>query len=88
MYDESLHGEKLRKELDLSHLPIGLRRKVYALLQKYWSVFDDKGQFIPVKDYKCVRSIPAAPDQYALKISITAPAKYRSCVSTLRLSRS
>ena len=53
MYDESLHGEKLRKELDLSHLPIGLRRKVYALLQKYWSVFDDKGQFIPVKDYKC-----------------------------------
>ena len=53
VYDESLHGEKLRKELDLSHLPIGLRTKVYALLQKYWSVFDDKGQFIPVKDYKC-----------------------------------
>jgi hypothetical protein len=23
------------------------------LLQKYWSVFDDKGLFIPVKDYKC-----------------------------------
>ncbi len=53
VFDESLHGDKLRKELDLSHLPIGLRTKVYALLQKYWSVFDDKGQFIPVKDYKC-----------------------------------
>ncbi len=52
VYDEALHGEKLRKELDLSHLPIGLREKVYALLKKYWSVFDDKGQFIPVKDYK------------------------------------
>ena len=53
VYDEALHGDKLRKELDLSHLPLGLREKVYALLKKYWSVFDDKGQFIPVKDYKC-----------------------------------
>ena len=26
---------------------------VYRLIQKYWSVFDDKGQFIPVRDYTC-----------------------------------
>ncbi len=52
-YDESLHGNKLCKELDLSHLALGLRTKVYALLQKHWSVFDNKGQLIPVKDYKC-----------------------------------
>jgi hypothetical protein len=26
---------------------------VYNLLQKYWSVFGNKGQFILVKDYKC-----------------------------------
>ena len=48
VYDESLHGDKLRKELDLSHLPIGLCTKVYALFQKYWSVFDDKGKGLQV----------------------------------------
>jgi hypothetical protein len=26
---------------------------IYKLLQKYWSIYDDKGLFIPVKDYKC-----------------------------------
>ena len=52
-YDEKIHGEKLRKEIDLSHLNGTTRDLVYKLLQKYWSVFDDKGQFVPVKDYKC-----------------------------------
>ncbi len=53
-YIRSVHGTKLRKELDLSHLEAPLRDQVYRLLQKYWSVFDDKGQFVPVKDYSCV----------------------------------
>jgi len=52
-YDEKINGEKLRKEIDLSHLDGTTRDLVYKLLQKYWSVFDDKGQFVPVKDYKC-----------------------------------
>ena len=52
-YDEKIHGEKLRKEIDLSHLNGTTRDLVYKLLQKCWSVFDDKGQFVPVKDYKC-----------------------------------
>ena len=52
-YDESVHGEKLRRELDLSHLDPPVRDAVTKLLQKYWSVFDDKGQFVPVKDYQC-----------------------------------
>ncbi len=30
-----------------------LRTKVYGLIQKYYSVFADKGQFVPVKDYSC-----------------------------------
>jgi hypothetical protein len=54
LYVEAIHGAKLRKELDLSHLDIFLCKQVYRLLQKYWSVFDDKGQFIPVKDYSCI----------------------------------
>ncbi len=52
-YDEKIHGEKLRTELDLSHLDGTTRDLVYKLLNKYWSVFDDKGQFVLVKDYKC-----------------------------------
>ncbi len=28
-----------------------MRDLVYNLLQKYWSFFDSKGQFVPVKDY-------------------------------------
>ncbi len=52
-YDEKIHGEKLHKDIDLSHLDGTTRDLVYKLLQKYWSVFDDKGQFVPVKDYKC-----------------------------------
>ncbi len=50
---EELHGKKLRSELDLSHLDNHVRSLVYCLIQKYWSVFDNKGQFAPVKDYSC-----------------------------------
>jgi hypothetical protein len=53
IYGEVHHGEHLCKELDLSHLDTPVRNQVCKLLQKYWSVFDDKGLFIPVKDYKC-----------------------------------
>jgi hypothetical protein len=50
-YDKARHGAKLQQELNLLHLNSTVRDKVYQLLQKYWSVFDNKGQFIPVKDY-------------------------------------
>ena len=40
-YDEKIHGKKLRKEIDLSHLDGTTRDLVYKLLQKYWSVFDE-----------------------------------------------
>ena len=39
-YDKSLHGAKLHKELDLSHLSTPVRDRVYRVIQKYWSVFD------------------------------------------------
>ena len=53
IYDEAKHGSKLRSELDLSHLDKPTQVIVYRLIQKYWSVFDDKGQFLPVRDYTC-----------------------------------
>jgi hypothetical protein len=54
VYDEATHGKNLRKQLDLSQLDTSVRNQVYRLIQKYWSVFEDKGQFVPVKDYQCV----------------------------------
>jgi hypothetical protein len=53
-YDESKHGVQLKKDLDLSHLEPAVRDQIYVLVKKYWSVFDDKGVFIPVKNYECV----------------------------------
>jgi hypothetical protein len=52
--NKSIHGTKLCTELDLSRLATPRRDRVHRLLQQYWSVFDDKGQFVPVKDYSCI----------------------------------
>ena len=53
-FDASLHNEKLRKELDISHLSPPQQQSLVTLIIKYWPVFDDRGLFIPVKDYECV----------------------------------
>ncbi len=53
-YNKSTHGEQLQKDLNLAQLKPHVRDKVYAIVQKYWSVFNDKGIFILVKNYKCV----------------------------------
>ncbi len=53
IYDEKLHGKQLRKNLDHSHLEPSIWATVYDLVQKYWFVFVDKGQFVPVRDYSC-----------------------------------
>ena len=52
IYDEKLHGEKLAKELNLSHLPQHVQTLVQDLVIKYWSVFANKDLFVPVKDYE------------------------------------
>ncbi len=53
-YDDSKHGEQLKQDLDLSHLDPHLQEKIYALVKKYWSVFNEKGIFVPVQNYECV----------------------------------
>jgi len=53
-FDEALHGARLRQQLDLSHLDDALQTRISALIQKYWSVFDDRGVWVPVKNYECV----------------------------------
>jgi hypothetical protein len=54
------HKAQLRKDVDLSHLEPNLQEEVYNLIQEFWSVFDGKGVFVPVKNYECVINTGAA----------------------------
>ena len=60
-FDEALHGARLRQKLDLSHLNDALQARIYALIQKYWSEFDERKVWVPVKNYKCVIDTGDAP---------------------------
>jgi hypothetical protein len=51
VYNKAKHGEKLWRDLNLSHLDPKVHHQIYAFIQKYWSVFDDNGVFVPVKNY-------------------------------------
>ncbi len=48
------HEALMRKDMDLSHLNPALQEKIYTIIHGHWSVFDEKGVFIPVKNYECV----------------------------------
>jgi hypothetical protein len=48
------HEAQMRKDMDLSHLSKTLQEKLYQIICDHWSVFDEKGVFVPVKNYKCV----------------------------------
>jgi hypothetical protein len=53
-YNKAQHGQWLCEQLNLSHLNQVLRDRINALVIKYWSVFDERGTFVPVCNYKCV----------------------------------
>jgi hypothetical protein len=48
------HKAKMHTNMDLSHLPPALQDKLYQIVHDHWLVFDEKGVFIPVKNYECV----------------------------------
>jgi hypothetical protein len=48
------HEAQMRKDMDLSHLSPTLQEKLYQIIRDYWSVFDEKGVFVPVKKYECI----------------------------------
>jgi hypothetical protein len=84
-YCEAKHGAKLRSNLDLSHLDEPVRVEVYYLIQKYWSIFADEGQFVPVKDYQCIIDTGSARPICIKKIHY-GPCKttiMRRCIASL-----
>jgi hypothetical protein len=48
------HEAQMRKDMDLSHLSPTLQEKLYQIIRDHWFVFDEKGVFVPVKNYKCI----------------------------------
>jgi hypothetical protein len=48
-FDEALYGAFLCQQLDLPHLEDDLQARIYALVQKYWSVFDKRRVWVLVK---------------------------------------
>jgi hypothetical protein len=45
------HKALMRKDMDLSHLNPTLQEKIYTIIHEQWLVFDEKGVFVPVKNY-------------------------------------
>ncbi len=43
----------MRNDMDLSHLNPALQEQIYTIICEYWSVFDEKGVFVLVRNYKC-----------------------------------
>jgi hypothetical protein len=52
-FDETLHGAQLAKELDVSHLLPDQASRLTDLIKHYWTVFNLRGTFTPVKFYQC-----------------------------------
>ncbi len=44
----------MRKQAYLSYLDPNQQEQVYNLIREFWSVFDERGVFVPVKNYECV----------------------------------
>jgi hypothetical protein len=53
-FSETNHGERLKNELDLSHLSPKQGAWLAALIKQYWCVFDDRGTSISVHHYQCI----------------------------------
>jgi hypothetical protein len=48
------HKAIMKHDMDLSHLETNLQERMYNVIRHHWSVFDEKGVFVPVKHYECV----------------------------------
>jgi hypothetical protein len=67
-FDESIHGACLKEQLDLSHLNPPTQLAVINLIKTYWSVFNERGVWVPVQNYECVIDTGNAPPIAVKKI--------------------
>ena len=85
-YDESKHGKVFQEEFKPSPLLTSDQNaQLASLIKEYWSIFDEKGLFLPVKDYECVIDTGSAAP-IAVKGIRYAPREtpvMRECISKL-----
>jgi hypothetical protein len=56
------HEAKMRKDMDLSHLPPALQEKLYSISREHCSVFNEKGVFyVPAKPRSCKNVLQHSP---------------------------
>ncbi len=48
------HKAQMHQDMDLSHVDPDLQEQVYSLIREFWSAFNGKGVFVPVKNYEGV----------------------------------
>jgi hypothetical protein len=53
-YSNKLHKEKLRNDLNLSHLSPEHAAALIVVIKEYWCVFDERRTFVPICNYECV----------------------------------
>jgi hypothetical protein len=53
-YEEAIRGDRLWSQLNISNLPPSSWDKVINLGKKYLTVFDGRGVWVSVKNYKCI----------------------------------
>jgi hypothetical protein len=53
-YSNNLHGEKLKTNLDVSHLCQEHGATFIAIIKKFWRIFNEQGTFTPVRNYECI----------------------------------
>ncbi len=44
----------MKHDMDLLHLKPDLQERIYDVIRRHWSLFDEQGVFVPVKHYECV----------------------------------
>jgi hypothetical protein len=54
LFSDAIHGPILANVLDLSHLSLVNASRLTLLIKKYWTVFDERGTFVPICNYQCV----------------------------------
>jgi hypothetical protein len=78
------HEAQMGKVMDLSHLDPSLQIKIYQIIQDYWSVLDEKGVFVPVKNYECLIDT-GSTRPIAVKNIIYGKLEINTCVNALKL---
>ncbi len=53
-YSDELHGDKLRTDLEISHLSPEHAATLIKVIKKYRCVFDKRGTFTPICNYECI----------------------------------